>query len=117
MYPAVMETEVAIAANSSNANVLTGELHEVAQFPGLLRLLETGSAAGLRSQLFVASATVTGRRIVNSQNRTPVEPDDVVVQNVEVYPGDKITLRVENTTVGALTHRCRVVIEPGEIYE
>ena len=112
MNTIVMETEVSVAANATNANVLSGELYERAPFDGLLTYYSTGSAAGLREQLFVAGQAITGRKFVNTQNRLAVVPDDMQISQVIVQRGDQLTLRVDNTTGGALTHRSRVEIEP-----
>lgn len=118
MNTVVMETENSVGANATNANVLTGELYERAPFDGLLTYFSTGSAAGLREQLFVAGAAISGRKFVNTQNRFPVVPDDQQLSGIVVQKGDQITLRVDNTTAGALTHRARVEIEPAQlVYE
>ena len=108
----LMETENSVAANATNSNVLTGELYERAPFDGQLMYFSTGSAAGLREQLFVAGQAITGRKFVNTQNRMPVVPDDMQMQGVNVQRGDQIVLRVDNTTAGALTHRSRFEITP-----
>lgn len=118
MNSVVMEVENSVGANATNANVLTGELYERAPFDGVLTFFTTGSAAGLREQLFVAGQAITGRKFVNTQNRFPVVPDDMQQSDIIVQKGDQITLRVDNTTGGALTHRARVVIEPAQlVYE
>lgn len=104
----MMEVEVSIAANTRNANVLTGELFERPDFDALLDLFDTGSAAGLRRTLYVGRETVTERSIVNTQNRLPIVPDDLAVENVEVYAGSQLKLAVENTTAGALTYRAKL---------
>lgn len=106
-----MDIEVAIAANSTNNNVLQGEQYQTIPFDAVLKLLETGSAAGLRRTLNVAGRSIISRGFVNSQNRTPIEPDDVVIGDVEAYQGQQVFLQVENTTAGALTYRARIWVE------
>jgi hypothetical protein len=112
MNSVLMETEVSVAANGTNSNILTGELYERAPFDGLMNYFSTGSATGLREQIFIAGQAVTGRKFVNIQNRMPVNPDDLQMQGIVVMKGDQIVVRVDNTTAGALTHRSRVDIEP-----
>ena len=114
MNTVLMETENSVAANVTNNNVLSGELYERAPFDGLLTYYSTGSAAGLREQLFVAGQAITGRKFVNTQNRMPVVPDDQQMAGVIVQRGDQIVLRVDNTTGGALTHRSRFEIAPAQ---
>lgn len=106
-----MEVETSIGANATNENVLTGQRFERAPFDCLITLLSTGSAAGLREELNVGGRSATPRMIVNTQNRSPVVPDDVRIAEVECYQGELIQLTVANTTGGALTHRARVELE------
>jgi hypothetical protein len=110
-----MENEVVIAANNVNENVFAGQLYEKAPADCLCTLLDTGSAAGLRAQLFVGSTAVTGRRPVNTQNRTPVTPDDEAVSGVEAFAGQQLSQRVENTTAAALTYRFKFYLEEGDV--
>lgn len=106
-----MDVQVSIAANSTNENVLSSQLFRTAPVTGLLRLLETGSAAGLRRSLIVGGQTIVQRGYVNAQNRIPVDPDDQAVKGVAVMEGQEIFLMVENTTAGALTYTARLEID------
>lgn len=107
----VMETETSIAANATNDNVLTGQRFERAPFPAMATFYSTGSAAGLREEINVGGRSVSGRLIVNTQNRSPVIPDDLRVDGVMVGAGELIQVTVSNSTAGALTHRMRVELE------
>lgn len=112
MRPIVVDIETSVAANSRAENALDNTDLERAPFTGFLSLLETGSAAGLRSSLLAGQDSVFSRRIVNSQNRSPVVPDDAVITDVEIREGQTIRLPVDNTTAGALTYRARAIFEP-----
>lgn len=106
-----MEIEVSIAANSTNENVLSAAQYKTVPFNSLIRLLDTGSAAGLRRGLTVSGTSIINRGVVSSQNRVPLDPDDTVVSEVEAFQGQELFLSVENTTAGALTYRAKVWLE------
>ena len=106
-----MEVETSVAANATNENVLSGQRFERAPFDCLVTLLSTGSAAGLREELNVGGRSATPRMPVNTNNRSPIVPDDLRIAEVECYAGELVQLTVANTTGGALTHRARVELE------
>lgn len=112
----VMEVEVSIAANDTNENVLDGQRFERMPFDGFVSLLATGSAAGLRHELNVGGRSASPRMPVNTQNRSPVAPDDLIVADIEVSMGELVQLTVANTTAGALTYRARVQLEEAEFF-
>lgn len=112
MRPIVVDIEVSVPASGRIDNALDNTDIERAGFSGTLSILETGSAAGLRSTLLVGQDAVFSRRIVNTQNRSPVVPDDLVISDVDASEGQTIRLAVDNTTVGALTYRARAIFEP-----
>ena len=103
-----------ITANGSNGSVLNGTRLEFAEEDGSIDVYTTGSAVGLKQDLRVGSNEVIESSAVNTQNRLPVVPDDVLVADVPVLAGEKITLATQNTTVGALTFNWRVEFTPLE---
>lgn len=106
-----MKVEVSVAANSTNKNVLRDEQYQAAPFTGLATWLSTGSAAGLRETLNVGGQSILDAGIVNTQNRVPLTPDDIVLDGIEVYQGQPFFLPVVNTTAGALTYRATIILE------
>jgi hypothetical protein len=106
----VMVVEKAVAANTTDDNVLTGKRFERAPFDCFLKLSSSGSAAGLQEELNVGGRAVTPRNPVNTNNRIPIEPDDNAVDGVPVREGELIQLSAANTTAGALTYRARVTL-------
>ena len=110
----VMDTvEQATAANVTTSNVFTGRRFERAPFSGFLKLYATGSAAGLTGELNVGGQSVFPPVPLNTQNRIPLDPDDLIVAEVEVFEGQLIQLTQVNTTAGALTGRFRFELEEG----
>lgn len=111
----VMTVSVQIAAGVLNANVLQGQRFERMPYNGFVTLLESGSAAGLESELNIGGQSVSPPMPVNAQNRIPVTPDDLSLADAEAWQGQLIQLSVRNTTAGALTYNARVVLEEAEV--
>lgn len=108
------EVSTSIPANSRNENVLAGRRFERMPFDGFVTILSTGSAAGLEEELNIGGASASPLTAVNANNRSPVVPDDLRVEDVPASMGQLVQLTVNNTTAGALTHRVRVMYEEGE---
>lgn len=106
----MMTVEISIAANATNNNVLRDLQYQVVPNDALLTFYETGSAAGLVRTLIVAGQAVDEGAPINANNRIPIVPDDKSIEGVEAYQGNPITVKVQNTTGGALTYRGRVEI-------
>jgi len=106
---------ISIAANATNDNVVSGkrvnDVPPTAPNGAMISLYETGSATGLRSELWIGERNPKEDGLVNVQNRVPVVPDDIVVANEGGIPNERIRLRVQNTTGGALTYFYRLDCE------
>jgi len=98
-----MSYQASIAANTTVDNVLAGQQYQQAPFDGFLTVRCAGSATGLRLSVLVQGVSKLNRGFVNTQNRVPIQPDDIIVANVPVRAGQQIVLPAENTTGGALT--------------
>jgi len=107
-----MQGTNAIAANTSNPNVLTGQRYERAPANCYGALYLTGSAIGLTAELNCGGISITPPVGVNIQNRYPVVPDDVLIDGWEIINGKLIQLTVTNTTGGALNVFWRVELLP-----
>jgi len=107
----VMQGSTSIAANSTNNNVLAGEKYERPPGDAYGACYITGSAVGLEAALNVNGLAVSDTITVNAQNRSPVVPDDLLIDTWQAEGGALIQLRVENTTGGALTVQWRVELE------
>ena len=100
-----MQGSVSVAANGVSANVLTGQLYEFVPPGANVTLSLAGSAAGLNVS-FVNGVPLIDDQAINSQNRFPLIPDDVM--HAGQVPGGRMILRFRNTTAGALTAFWRV---------
>jgi len=104
----VMQETNSVPANSQIASVLVGQKYERAPGDALGAVYNTGSATGLRASLNVGGIAVSDTINVGAANRTPVVPDDLLIDDWMAPEGALIQLQVENTTAGALTYQWRV---------
>lgn len=102
-----MQNSVSVAANAVSANVLAGEQYEFLPANAQVVLSCTGSAIGLNVSLLAGGVTLINDQAINSQNRFPVIPDDIITQEV-IPAGARLLLKSRNTTGGALTFFWRV---------
>lgn len=106
-----MQGQTTVAANSTVQNVLTGQRYERAPFPCVGSLYVNGSAAGLQAELNVGGVSITPPIVCNTQNRSPVVPDDILISDWEALPNSLLQLSVTNTTGGALTSFWRIDLQ------
>lgn len=102
-----MQNSVSVAANAVSANVLAGQLFEFLAQDSQIVLSCSGSAAGLNTTLLAGGVSLINDQAINSQNRFPVIPDDIITQE-QVPAGARLLLTFRNTTAGALTAFWRV---------
>ena len=103
-----MQDTISVAANSTNNNVIAGQKYERSPGDAIGAVYNTGSATGLRAALNVGGLAVSDTINVGAANRTPVVPDDLLVDDWDAPEGALIQLQVENTTGGALTYQWRI---------
>lgn len=107
----LIQNSVLVAANSTNDNVLAGSQFEFLPYHAQLMFALNGSAVGLECDVYSGQDVITERMAVNAQNRFPVNPDDYNLSDVAAA-GERIKVRVRNTTGGALTLFYGVNINP-----
>jgi len=107
----VMTDRQSVGANATVANVIVGKLAEFLSEPSRVALYATGSAVGLNYSLLIGGESLLDDQEVNAQNRFPLIPDDFVVEGGGL-PGDRLIVRVRNTTAGAITAFTRVEVNP-----
>lgn len=107
----VIQGSVSVAANSVNDNVLQGSQFEYLPYNARLSFGLCGSAAGLLADVYSGQDIVAESMALNTQNRFPVVPDDFILGDIGAA-GDRLKLRLRNTTGGALTAFWSVNIVP-----
>lgn len=100
-----MQDSISVAANSVSANVLAGQLYEFVEQGANVTISLSGSATGLRTT-YIAGIPLVNDQAINTANRFPVIPDDVLHSGQ--VPGGRQVLTFRNTTAGALTAFWRV---------
>jgi len=103
----VMTDRQSVAANATVTNVLSGKIGEFLQGPGAVVLYGTASAVGLNLSLLVGGQVIVDDQEANAQNRMPLVPDDFIGA-ASGLQGDRIIVRIRNTTGGAITAFTRV---------
>ena len=106
----VITNETSIAANTTSANLLAGDINEFLGRASVVSLFCTSAAVGVRAQLLVGSDVVIDDQPISDANRFPITPDDFLSRGGG-FPGDRLTLRFRNTTVGAIIARWRLAVE------
>lgn len=110
-----MQGQTSVAANSTTDNVLNGQRYERCPWPALGALYVNGSATGLKAELNVGGVSITPPIVCNTQNRSPVVPDDILIDQWEALPNSLLQLTIVNTTAGALTAFWRVDLQEVEV--
>ncbi len=108
---ATIQKEVSIAANAVNENILSGSSFEFLRSNAVVSIGLTASATGLVANIQSGADIVLEESPLAIQTRYPVIPDEMYYNDVGVA-GDRMVIRVRNTTAGALTVRAIVQIAP-----
>lgn len=101
----VIQKEVVIAANSANENILTGSSFEFLRANSIVSVGLTGSATGLVANIQSGADIVLEESPLLVKTTMPIIPDDMYYNDVGVQ-GDRLVIRIRNTTGGVLTVRC-----------
>lgn len=107
----VIQSSVSVAANATNDNILSGSQFEFLPYNAALDFGLVGSATGLVADVYTGQDAVAESYSLNTQNRFPVYPDDYPLSDVAAA-GERVKVRIRNTTGGALTCFYSVRITP-----
>ena len=106
-----IQKSASLAANTTLDNVLTGSQFEFLPFNASLNFGLVGSAAGLQADVYSGQDTLCEAMDISTANRYPVFPDDYPLSDV-AGAGERLKVRLRNTTGGALTYFVTVRIDP-----
>lgn len=106
-----IQQSVSVAANSTTDNVISGSQFEFLPYNAHLYFGLVGSATGLECDVYTGQDALCERMAPSTQNRFPVFPDDYNLEDVAAA-GERVKIRVTNTTAGALTLFYAVRITP-----
>ena len=98
----LIQASVSVAASSVNDNVLTGSQFEFLPYDAQLAFGLVASATGLVIDVYSGQDILCEALAPSTQNRFPINPDDFNLSDVAAA-GERLKIRVRNTTAGALT--------------
>lgn len=105
----VIQKEVSIAASSADDNILTGSAFEFLRRNAVISIGLTGSATGLVANIQSGADIVLEESPLAVSTDFPLIPDEMYYNDVGTA-GDRLVIRVRNTTAGALTVRAIVQV-------
>lgn len=105
----VIQKEISIAANAVNDNILSGSSFEFLRSNSVVSIGMVGSATGLVANIQSGADIVLEESPLAVSTVMPTVPDDFYYNDVGVA-GDRLVVRVRNTTAGALTVRAIVQV-------
>ena len=105
----VIQKEILIAANTVNDNILSGSSFEFLRGNSVVSCGLTGSATGLVANIQSGADIILEESPLLVKASMPIVPDDMYYNDVGVG-GDRLVVRVRNTTAGALTVRAIVQV-------
>jgi len=107
----VMTDVQSVPANTTIANAVAGKTHEFISEPSVISLFALASAAGMKVTLIVGEEVAVEDQEIGVGTTLPTIPYNLVGQ-AGGFPGDRVVLKLHNTTGGALTAWTRVDVEP-----
>lgn len=106
----VIQKEVSIPASSANENILSGSAFEFLRRNAVVSIGLTADATGLVANIQSGADIVLEESPIEIKaNSFPVIPDEMYYNDVGVA-GDRLVIRVRNTTAGAVIVRCIVQV-------
>lgn len=105
----VIQKEVSIPASTANENILSGSAFEFLRGNSVVSIGLTGSATGLVANIQSGADIILEESPLEIKTSFPVIPDEMYYNDVGIG-GDRLVIRVRNTTVGALTVRAIVQV-------
>jgi hypothetical protein len=109
--PVISILTSALAAGAQNDNVLQGSQFEFMPYNALLEFGIVAAGAGIVADVYSGQDTLAEAMSVSPANRFPVYPDDFSLTDVAAA-GERIKVRLRNTSGGALDVRTVVRVTP-----
>ena len=107
----VIQKEVSVGANETVDNLISGSSFEFLRGNSIVSMGIVGSATGLVASIQSGSDIVLEEAPILVKTTMPTIPDDMYYNDAGVA-GDRLVLRIRNTTAGALTVRAIVQVTP-----
>ena len=105
----VIQKEISVAANAVEDNIISGSSFEFLRSNAIVSIGLTGSATGLVANIQSGADIILEESPLLVKASMPIIPDDMYYNDAGIQ-GDRLVIRVRNTTAGALTVRAVVQI-------
>lgn len=105
--PAI-QPEVTVAANSTNANLVSGSAFEFARVRQLVSIGLTAAATGCFATITSGADVILEESAVYIKTQFPIIPDEMFYNDV-MEAGDRLVIRVRNTTGAGIVVRAIVL--------
>lgn len=107
----IMTYIASVAANTTVANAMSGKSHEFLTEPSVVTIGVAGSAVGLMTSLIVGDEVTIDDQEVPVGTTLPAFPDQVLAQAGGLQ-GERVVVKLRNSTGGAITAYVKVLVEP-----
>lgn len=107
----VMTDVQTIAANVTVKNILAGKVHEFLPEPSVVTIDASADVVGMNMSVLIGGEVLVDDQEVSNSARFPIEPDDRVAQGAG-FGGDRMIVRLRNTTAGNIVIKTKVTVEP-----
>lgn len=113
MSPMVQNT-VSVPANGVINNVLSGSQYEYLPFPCRVMIAlnqQSGAVGAILATIYSGTDLLSEEGVISANARVPLFPDDYSWRD-EAAAGDRLTIKLRNTTGGIIIVAFGVSIEP-----
>jgi len=97
-------TELSLAANTTNQNIIAGSAYEFSRGAGVMSLGVGAAATGVTTNIQAGAEIVAEAFTSPILTRYPIIPDEMYFA-AALSPGDRIVERMQNTTGAAIVVR------------
>lgn len=107
----VIQREISLNANEVRDNILSGSAFEFLPGPSIVSIGVTAAATGLQVTIQAGGVSVLEESPPLIKTAFPSTEDDMYYQFGGIS-GDRLVVRVRNTTAGAVVVRVLVMVQP-----
>ena len=100
-----------VAANTTTGNIFAGNVFEFIASPSLVRFYLVAAAVGMNVDVLVGNESYASDQEISGANRFPIRNEDLLVE-LGALPGERIVVRLRNTTGAALVVQSLVEVLP-----
>lgn len=111
--PVMTDYNRSVAANTTVDNILAGKLDEFLRVNSQIGLHAIAQAVGVRYSLIIGGETALDDQEINARAgaTATIVPDDFVC-DAAGFAGDRVIIRIRNTTGAAIIVNTRVELSP-----